>query len=87
MQYLLLLADAKDDFNRYLDENPMVLGALALVLGLMVAGWGTVSLISGRTRDNYGRKMEGTWARVVAVIRIICGGAAIVFGIYKMLVG
>ncbi len=87
MQFLLLLADAKDDFNRYLDEHPMVLGAAALVLGLMVAGWGTVSLITGKTRDNYGRKMEGAWVPFVAIIRIFFGLAAVVFGIYKMLFG
>ncbi|PQO36663.1 hypothetical protein [Blastopirellula marina] len=87
MHLLLLLADAKDDFNRYLDEHPMVLGAAALVLGLLVAGWGTISLITGKTRDNYGRKMEGAWVPVVALFRIFFGCAAVVFGIYKMIVG
>lgn len=87
MQFLLLLANAKDDFNQYLDENPAVLGALALVLGLMVASWGTISLITGKTRDNYGSNMEGAWVSVVAIIRIICGSAAVVFGIYKIVFG
>lgn len=41
MNHIRLLADAKDDFNQYLENNPAILEFGAIGLGLLIGGWGS----------------------------------------------
>ena len=84
---LILLAEARSDFDRYMDENPFVLGCIAGGLGLVIGGWGLVELLSGTSRDKWGNKVEGINGQLLAIVRIVFGVAAILFGLYKMMAG
>lgn len=82
-----LLADAKDDFNQYLENNPAILGLGSIGLGLLIGGWGAAELISGVSRDKKGRVLEGGAGKAASLIRVVAGVGLIGFGLYKLVAG
>jgi uncharacterized membrane-anchored protein len=86
---LLMLAQrgAKSPVNQWLDENPLVLGLIAILLGAVLAGSGVYELKKGVAHDKYGNELRGGMGNFASIIRIGAGRAAGVFGIYKMVVG
>jgi hypothetical protein len=87
MQFFLLLADGKDDINRWLGENPMILGILFLVIGLAVGGWGVYELLSGTSYDKKGREVAGGTGKVLSIVRIVAGAVCLLFALYKIVIG
>lgn len=87
MNLFFLLADAKDDFNQYLENNPAILGLGSMALGLLIGGWGVVELISGVSRDKKGRVLEGTSGKAASLIRVVAGLGLIGFGLFKLVAG
>lgn len=87
MHLFLLLADAKDDFNQYLENNPAILGLGAMGLGLLIGGWGVAELITGVSRDKKGRVLEGGTGKAASLIRVVFGIGLIGFGLYKLVAG
>lgn len=81
-----LIAD-NEEINRWLGENPMILGLLFLVIGLVLAGWGLYELSKGVARSKYGRVVEGTQGKILAIIRIAGGAVCILFALYKIVLG
>lgn len=77
----------KEDLNKWLDENPAVLGGIFILLGFGIAGYGLYELKTGVTRDKKGRVIEGSGATAVTYIRIIAGAIFGLFGVYKLLLG
>lgn len=84
---MLLLADSKDDINRWLDQNPMVLGGGALLLGLVLVGFGVKALVTGQATSKRGAKLTGTQAKLVGAVQAGFGALVILFGLYKMVAG
>jgi len=87
MSLLTLLADAGDDVNRWLEENPLVLGGMFVAIGLAVGGWGIYELRKGVSYDKRGREVSGGMGKTLAVIRLVVGGGCILFGLYRMIFG
>jgi len=87
MNLYFLLADAKEDFNQYLENNPVILGLGALGLGLLIGGWGVVELVSGVSRDKKGRVLEGGTGKAASLVRVAVGVMFAGFGIYKLVAG
>jgi len=87
MDTFFLLAQRNEELNRSLAENPMVLGAFFLVIGLAVGGWGLYELLRGVSYSKYGRAIRGGQAKVVAILRVVAGACCILFALYKMLLG
>ena len=87
MNLLALLADASDDINRWLEENPLVLGLIFILIGLAVGGWGIYELRKGVSYDKRGREVSGGMGKTLAIIRLVVGGGCIVFGLFRMLAG
>ncbi|MBI1249466.1 hypothetical protein GC197_16700 [bacterium] len=81
---LALLAD-KDDINQYLENNPMLLGGIAILIGLGITAWGGYELMSGVAHDKYGNKLTGGTGKFVSFVRVAFGVAAIGFGFFKMI--
>lgn len=81
-----LLAD-NEAINKWLSENPMVLGGMFLVIGLVVAGFGVVALLTGRSTGKYGHKMEGPMAYLHGAIMAFFGGGFALFGLFKLVIG
>lgn len=73
--------------NKWLNENPVVLGLLAIGLGIVLAGSGFFELKSGVSRDKYGNEIKGGLGKFTSLVRIVFGAAACVFGLYKMIAG
>lgn len=87
-KYLLLARRGSDsEINQWLDQNPLVLGLIALAIGALIGFWGVYELYRGVALDKRGRELTGGQAVALAVIRIVAGFAACLFGIYKMLAG
>lgn len=78
---------AQDDFNAWLEQNPLVLGLIFLALGLVIGGWGLYELLTGTAYSKRGKAMTGTSAKVLAIVRVVGGVFCLGFGAYKLLAG
>lgn len=89
MKTLLLLArqGADSPVNKWLSDNPHVLGLIAILIGVVLAGSGAYELSRGVAHDKRGNVIRGGRGRFVSIIRIVFGIAACGFGLYKMLAG
>ena len=89
MNILNLLAQrgADSPANRWLNENPLVLGLLALLIGVALAGSGIYEMRTGVSRDKYGNEIKGGLGKMTSILRIVIGTAACVYGVYKMIAG
>ena len=86
---LILLAQdgAKDNANQFLDDNPLVLGLIFLLIGGLLAFFGVKELKSGVARDKYGNEITGGLGKGIALMRLVLGIGLCGFAIYKMLMG
>ncbi len=85
--YSLLAQGRNEEINNWLDENPMVLGLGALVLGGGILAYGLYELQSGVSRDKRGNVVEGGTGKALTIVRLVAGGGVILFGLYKMIAG
>jgi uncharacterized membrane-anchored protein len=84
---LLVRGDANSPINKWLNENPLVLGLLSLIIGIVLAGSGIYELRNGVSRDKNGNEIKGNLGKFTSIIRIVIGTAACVFGAHKMISG
>jgi uncharacterized membrane-anchored protein len=84
---LLVRGDANSPINKWLNENPLVLGLLALIIGGVLAGSGIYELRKGVSRDKNGNEIKGNIGKFVSILRIAIGTAACVFGLHKAISG
>lgn len=84
---MILLADRNSPANVWLRENPLVLSAIAGLIGVALVGYGVVGLISGTTRDKHGNQQSGAVAALSSIVRLILGIGAIGFAIYVAIFG
>ena len=85
MRFFPILARrGNEELNQWLEQNPLVLGGIALGIGVLLAGWGAYELSTGTARDKYGNRVEGGMGMMLAGVRVLFGLAACGFGIYKM---
>jgi len=86
---LLFLAQrgADSPANKWLNENPLVLGLIAIAIGVALAGSGAYEMRKGVAHDKYGNEIPGGLGKFTSVIRIVTGVAARGYGLYKMVAG
>jgi uncharacterized membrane-anchored protein len=84
---LLLVRDANSPINKWLNENPLVLGLLSLMIGVVLAGSGIYELRNGVSRDKNGNEIKGSLGKFTSILRIAIGTAACVFGAHKTISG
>jgi uncharacterized membrane-anchored protein len=84
---LLVRGDANSPINKWLNENPLVLGLLSLMIGIVLAGSGIYELRNGISRDKNGNEIKGNLGKFTSILRIVIGTAACVFGAHKMISG
>ncbi|MDB2686201.1 hypothetical protein N9Y42_03250 [Mariniblastus sp.] len=82
-----LLADRNSATNVWLRENPLVITAIAVTLGLVLVYFGITGLKSGATKGKYGNQLTGGTATAVSMVRLIGGVGAIGVGIYIAIFG
>lgn len=89
MHHLLLLAQrgANSPANRWLNNNPVVLGLIFIAIGGALVFFGVRELKSGVARDKYGNEVTGGMGKLIASVRVIGGLIAGGFGLYKMFGG
>lgn len=87
MEHIVLFADRNDEINKWLAENPLVLGLMFLLIGVVVGGWGLYELQSGVSYSKRGKALTGDTARILAIVRIVGGALCILFALYKLVVG
>jgi hypothetical protein len=81
-----LFAD-NEAINKWLSEHPLVLGAGAAVLGLILVGLGISALRTGRAPTKKGRDLEGGQATAMAIVWLVFGAVCLLFGAYKVITG
>lgn len=86
MTYVTLLA-RNEEINKWLNEHPLVLGLLFLVIGLAVGGWGLYELYTGVSYDKRGNAMTGGMGKTLSVVRVVMGVGCIGFAAYRMIFG
>lgn len=79
-----MLFARNEAINQWLDQNPLVLGGGAILIALVLIGIGVSALVTGQTRDKWGRKMKGTNAQVLGAVWLGFGGLALLFGLFKI---
>ena len=84
---MLAQRGANSPANVWLRENPLVLGLLALLLGVVLAGSGAYELRKGVAHDKYGNVIPGGMGQLMSIIRIVFGIVVCLFGLYKIVAG
>jgi hypothetical protein len=82
-----LFADRNEEINKWLAEHPVVLGACAVLIGLMLVGLGVSVFITGKAVTKKGPDLEGGQAKAMGYVWLGFGVAAILFGLYKAVAG
>ncbi len=80
----MLILARNEEINRWLSENPAVLGGIALLLGLVLLGWGISDFVTGKAHGKWGTEMTGGTAKLMGIIRIVAGVGAAGFGVFKL---
>ena len=76
-----------EEINNWLGENPLVLGAGALVLGLILVGFGVFALKTGRAPAKRGPDLTGGNAKAMAIVWLVFGVLCLLFGAFKIVSG
>lgn len=82
-----LLADRNSAANQWLRENPLILGLIMGVIGIVLLCFGIAGLKAGTTRDKYGIELSGGTAMISSIVRLVAGAALIGMAIYVSLFG
>ncbi|MEZ6064571.1 MAG: hypothetical protein R3B90_02425 [Planctomycetaceae bacterium] len=84
---LFLLAERNEEINKWLSQNPVVLGLIFLAIGAAVGGWGLYELSTGVAYSKRGKATTGNTAKTLAIVRIVAGAGCILFGLFKIVLG
>jgi hypothetical protein len=82
--FLLLARRGNEAINKWLDENPLVLGGGAIVLGLILLGIGINAWRTGTATTKRGAELTGGQAKAMAAIWTGFGAVCLLFGLYKI---
>lgn len=80
----MLILARNEEINKWLGENPAVLGGLFLVIGLVLLGFGINDLVTGKARGKWGTEMTGGTASLMGIIRLVGGLGCAGFGAFKL---
>lgn len=83
----MLLFARNEAANAWLSEHPLVLGAGAAVIGLILVGLGVSALVTGRAPSKRGPDLEGGNAKIMAFVWLGFGSLCLLFGAFKILSG
>jgi hypothetical protein len=76
-----------EEANQWLAENPLILGAGAVVLGLILVGLGLYALITKRAPTKRGPDLEGGNVKAMAIVWLVFGGLCLLYGAFKIVMG
>ena len=85
--FLWAQSGADSPANKWLNENPLVFGLLALLIGAAVAGSGIYEIRKGVSHDKYGVEIKGGFGKVASILRVVVGTGFAVYGVYTMIAG
>ena len=80
----MILFARNEAANKFLAENPAILGGGALVFALVFFGLGVLALVTGKAPTKRGPDLEGGHAKLMAVIWLLAGSGCLLFGLYKI---
>lgn len=84
---VLLARRGSEGINKWLGENPLVLGLIFLAIGLALIGSGVYELRKGVAHDKYGNEVRGGLGKATSILRLVAGGGCCLFAIYKLIAG
>ena len=84
---LLAQSDPNSPINQWLNQNPLVLGLIILVIGVILVVTGSRELQRGVAIDKYGKEYTGGMGQFISIVRVVGGMMACGFAIYKMTFG
>jgi hypothetical protein len=76
-----------EEANNWLTDHPVVLGAGAVVLGLILVGLGVWSLVTGHAPTKRGPDLEGGTAKAMGFVWLGFGALCLLFGCFKIVSG
>jgi hypothetical protein len=82
-----LFADRNEEINKWLAAHPLVLGACAILIGLVLVGLGVSVFITGKAVTKKGPDLEGGQAKAMGFVWLFFGVLAIGFGLFKAVAG
>ncbi|MBI3862059.1 MAG: hypothetical protein HY290_09200 [Planctomycetia bacterium] len=87
IHWLLAQRGPNSPANKWLNENPAVLGLIAIGIGILLIFAGLNNLRTGVTRNKLGMEFRGGIAQFSGILRVLIGVAACGFGLYKIFAG
>jgi hypothetical protein len=87
MTLSMFLLARNEEINKWLSEHPAVLGAGALLLGLVLLGFGVKDLVTGKARGKWGEEMTGGMAAMMGIVRLVAGLGITGFGLFMLVKG
>jgi hypothetical protein len=87
MNNLPMVLARNEELNKWLSENPLVLGGIFLVLGLVLLGFGLNDMITGKARGKWGHQVQGGMAQFYGIIRVVAGVGCALFGAFHLFKG
>jgi hypothetical protein len=76
-----------EEANNWLADHPLILGAGAVVLGLILVSLGVWSLIRGQAPTKRGPDLEGGNAKAMGFVWLGFGAICLLFGFFKIVSG
>jgi len=73
-----------EEINKWLGENPAILGGIFLLIGLVLLGFGISDLVTGKARGKWGTEMTGGMASMMGIVRLVAGIGCAGFGAFKL---
>jgi uncharacterized membrane protein len=82
--FLLLARRGNEEINKWLAENPMILGGGAIALGVILLLIGINAIKTQQATTKRGGQLEGGQAVAMGWIWTVFGAACLLFGLYKL---
>jgi hypothetical protein len=81
----MLILARNEEINKWLGENPAVLGGIFLVIGLALLAYGVSDLVTGKARGKWGTEFTGGMASMMGIVRLVGGIGCVGFGVFKLI--
>lgn len=79
-----LLADVNDRIDKFLGDNPVILGLIALLFALVFLGLAVSTFVTGRAPTDGKEDLTGGKATAMGAVWLMAGVGCLLFALFKI---